>query len=63
MLEDFGNSAAPENYQLLGLCLGAVSPSLAQITQDADVENQHDKFGVGGRHDHAGRRQTPLSAQ
>jgi hypothetical protein len=36
---------------------------LAQMTQDADVENQHEKFGVGGRHDHAGRRQTPLSAQ
>jgi hypothetical protein len=41
MLEDFGNSAAPENCQLFGLCLGAVSPSLAQITQDAYVANQH----------------------
>jgi hypothetical protein len=42
MLEVFRQFCGSANCRLLGLCLGAVSPSLAQITQGAYVANQHD---------------------
>ena len=42
MLEDFRQFFGSKNCRLLGRCLGAVSPSLAQITQDAYVANEHD---------------------
>ena len=42
---------------LLGLCLGAASPSLAQITQDAYVANQHDNTVSVVDTNHVGLRQ------